>query len=192
MGLSPYPQPSPHHSRKKDAIITALLDTAVTGLSVSFLNPNYDETRSASNGVPRPVRVGVYSSLSCMPERTYGGKTKLEKMRSDKRTLHKRTYLIKKYGGIKRQKNHLDLSPYQYMLDQQNGVCAICGLKDKTGRALAIDHDHKTNLVRGLLCGSCNRGLGLFGDSYERLLEATKYLEKHGSEKNVQSEHRSK
>lgn len=106
--------------------------------------------------------------------------SKLRKMQSDKRTLHKRTFLIKKNGGISYQRNILELSPYQFMLEKQKGVCAICGQKCKSGRALAIDHDHETEEVRGLLCGKCNRGLGLFGDSSKLLLDASNYLKKHG------------
>jgi len=47
---------------------------------------------------------------------------------------------------------------YQSMLDDQGGVCAICGHPPKT-RRLSVDHDHKTGLVRGLLCHRCNRFL---------------------------------
>jgi hypothetical protein len=105
-------------------------------------------------------------------------KTKLEKMQSDKRTLHRRTYLIKKNGGIKKELNVLEFSPYQYMLDKQGGVCAICKKVCSTGKSLAIDHNHKTGEVRGLLCGKCNRGLGLFCDSKDLLLVAYNYLNK--------------
>jgi len=105
-------------------------------------------------------------------------RTPLEQMQSDKRTLHRRTYLIKKNGGISRQLNYLELSPYQYMLGKQDGLCAICRKTCSSGKALAIDHDHKTGVVRGLLCGKCNRGLGLFCDSKELLLNAYTYLNK--------------
>jgi hypothetical protein len=50
--------------------------------------------------------------------------------------------------------------------------CEICGADGK----LFVDHDHKVQFVRGLLCPSCNCGLGHFRDSPELLRKAVKYL----------------
>lgn len=50
--------------------------------------------------------------------------------------------------------------------------CTICG--DET--ALVVDHDHKTNEVRGMICNRCNKGLGLFRDDPELLEFARIYL----------------
>jgi hypothetical protein len=63
------------------------------------------------------------------------------------------------------------------MLQQQNGLCAICK-KTETGKTsnLCVDHCHKTGKVRGLLCNNCNKGLGLFKDNPEVLLNASAYL----------------
>lgn len=66
---------------------------------------------------------------------------------------------------------------YQSRLERQGGVCAICGEKPKNGR-LAIDHIHGTSKVRGLLCSSCNTGLGHFKDDPERLASAIVYLKR--------------
>jgi hypothetical protein len=61
----------------------------------------------------------------------------------------------------------------------QGGRCAICG-KVPRSRRLAVDHDHKTGEVRGLLCASgdfgCNKGLGYFNDDPELLRRAYEYL----------------
>lgn len=74
---------------------------------------------------------------------------------------------------------------YDQMLKKQNGVCAICKKADSGGfsfgKKLAIDHDHDTKYVRGLLCQKCNRGLGLFNDNIQRLQSAIKYLIKSKS-----------
>lgn len=62
------------------------------------------------------------------------------------------------------------------LIEVQGGeLCAICG--DRPGeRSLAVDHDHETRRVRGLLCIPCNRGLGFFEDNPEILSAAIEYL----------------
>lgn len=82
-------------------------------------------------------------------------------------------------------KNTYGISHKQYrgMLDQQGGVCAICGgdgflMREHHKNRLVVDHDHKTGKVRGLLCHNCNRGIGLLQDSQSTLNSAIKYLER--------------
>lgn len=67
----------------------------------------------------------------------------------------------------------ISLGEYLEMLRGQNGVCAVCG---GGGAKLHVDHCHDTGRVRGLLCGSCNRALGLLKDDVERLRKAIDYL----------------
>ena len=62
------------------------------------------------------------------------------------------------------------------MKTNQNNKCLICG-NEQDGKDLAIDHCHTTNKVRGLLCNSCNLGLGCFKDNLDILASAIKYLE---------------
>lgn len=72
---------------------------------------------------------------------------------------------------------------YEEMLTQQNGTCAICGSKLNSSRytKMAVDHDHLTGQVRGLLCTQCNTALGLMKDSPHRLQAAINYLQRFGS-----------
>ena len=60
-------------------------------------------------------------------------------------------------------------------------LCGICGTSAKAGRRHAIDHDHATGLVRGLLCHRCNVALGGLGDSVEGLEAAIAYLQRHAA-----------
>lgn len=74
-----------------------------------------------------------------------------------------------------RRNHRLTPEDYAVMDAAQGGRCAICGEKP-SGLRLHIDHDHATGRRRGLLCGSCNKGLGLFRDDPDRLLRAVWYL----------------
>lgn len=71
---------------------------------------------------------------------------------------------------------------FTYMVMEQGGVCAICGLVPS---ALYVDHDHTTGAVRGLLCQKCNSGIGFLGDSLEGLEKAINYLKKPSSKENM-------
>ncbi|MGH7274447.1 MAG: endonuclease VII domain-containing protein [Nitrospiria bacterium] len=76
----------------------------------------------------------------------------------------------------------IGLKEFEARLRAQDGGCAICGTSSptETGRRfLNVDHDHNTNVVRGLLCGMCNRGLGMFQESEELLFKAWRYLRQH-------------
>lgn len=82
---------------------------------------------------------------------------------------------LRKYG--------LSAEQYDAMLRRQNGVCAICG-KPETSRKtklLSVDHDHRTNRVRGLLCTRCNVAIGLLGHDASRLHSAVDYITTNGT-----------
>jgi len=64
---------------------------------------------------------------------------------------------------------------YEAMLESQGGMCAICGGPPGV-RSLAVDHDHETKRVRGLLCSGCNTGIGGLRENPELLGRAIDYL----------------
>jgi hypothetical protein len=67
---------------------------------------------------------------------------------------------------------------YHSMLAGQRVCCKICQRTPEAGdRALSVDHCHRTGLVRGLLCGHCNTGLGMFKDDPGFLRRAAAYIE---------------
>jgi len=65
------------------------------------------------------------------------------------------------------------LTQYNTLHRSQNGKCAICG---QSGLRLVIDHDHASGKIRGLLCNSCNIGLGQFNDDPTMLRKAADYV----------------
>jgi len=83
-------------------------------------------------------------------------------------------YLQKTYG--------ITSSEFDLLNEQQQGRCAICGIKGEHNRwgVLVVDHCHKTGDVRKLLCNNCNTGLGLFKDNPKLLRTAALYLEENG------------
>lgn len=86
----------------------------------------------------------------------------------------KRNRTLLKYG--------LSEIDYQSMLRLQKGKCKICGTKSPGKRwntSFYVDHCHKTNKVRGLLCLRCNAGLGYFSDSSEFLKMAYHYVNQY-------------
>lgn len=72
----------------------------------------------------------------------------------------------------------ITVEDYEQMLEEQQGVCAICRCAPSGRfRRLSVDHDHKTGKVRGLLCDPCNRILGMVQDRVEHLDSFVAYLE---------------
>ncbi len=86
----------------------------------------------------------------------------------------RKQHLKKKFG--------LTIEEYNKLLKKQNGVCVICGKKEIVKwkgilKSLAVDHNHKTGKVRGLLCYKCNIGIGFFQEDILILKKAIEYLE---------------
>ena len=80
----------------------------------------------------------------------------------------------------------ISLDDYNLMIEAQDGRCAICGnpentIDKRTGntRNLSVDHDHSTGLVRGLICRTCNVGIGFFKDNPSLLRACADYIERH-------------
>ena len=98
----------------------------------------------------------------------------------------------KKYNKSEKGRNYhlqhyysITLEQYTEILLDQKGVCAICGSPETCSdgidgiRPLAVDHDHKTGKIRGLLCNMCNKMLGCARDNTETLIRGAKYLKEH-------------
>lgn len=83
-----------------------------------------------------------------------------------------RYFLMRKYS--------MTPGGYAELLFEQQGLCAICRGAPKANGVLYVDHCHDTGKVRGLLCNTCNAGLGQFRDSQDLLARALEYLSKAG------------
>ncbi len=96
-----------------------------------------------------------------------------------KRMEHKRIYQ-RLYHRHKARIKIRDMTKRDYdkLLIEQKYRCALCRNLPKEGKVLSIDHDHVTNVVRGLLCTSCNLGMS-FVDKINWLDVAITYRRLH-------------
>lgn len=127
--------------------------------------------KCASRTCTRPARQGKTKCEGCaeVASRYY------QKTRKSYPEALRRHYLKKKFG----------LTPEEYnrQFEEQNGLCALCEQAEVVKRRgkvilLAVDHDHATEAKRGLLCGRCNRILGMFNDDIALFYKAIEYLSK--------------
>ena len=80
----------------------------------------------------------------------------------------------KKFSNRLKSRYGITLDDYELLLEEQNNRCAIC----RRDKKLNVDHCHNSLAVRGLLCYSCNSGLGLFADNIVLMKQAIEYLER--------------
>lgn len=93
---------------------------------------------------------------------------------------YQRTWRAKNSESVKRKGRELHLKTkygllqedFDGMLWLQDNKCAICERPDPN----QVDHDHATGKVRGILCGPCNRAIGLLGDNCKTVQSAADYL----------------
>ena len=90
-----------------------------------------------------------------------------------------RKHLLEKSYGM-------TIEQYDALLKAQDGKCAICkkvetyvNYRTRQVKRLAVDHDHKTGRVRGLLCNRCNRALGIVENIQESLPLFVDYLRRN-------------
>lgn len=110
--------------------------------------PHYDAGRTEQ----RATYWAEYYSRPEVRERLRA-KGRERRRRPEVKERRKRVRNARRYG--------LTIDEYDALFEAQGGLCAICGEPDVTGRRVAVDHDHVTGRVRGLLCGRCNMFVGL-------------------------------
>lgn len=92
---------------------------------------------------------------------------------------HKNKHLqkdVRKWAHIQ-SRYGLTRRDYESMWLRQGGKCPVCDQIELNGKSMHIDHDHATGRVRGLLCGPCNRFIGLARENIHTLHGAADYLE---------------
>lgn len=83
-------------------------------------------------------------------------------------------------------RTNYNMTPDEFnaLWQSQNGECAICGVvmspRGRSTTSVAVDHNHETGAVRGLLCRACNAGIGKLKDDPDILMSAAEYLIERG------------
>jgi hypothetical protein len=121
--------------------------------------PDCDTVKPLEEFARTVARDNGYHSY-CKPCHNARGKETRERLYGGSREYH----LRRRYG--------IGQKDFEELLDEQGGVCAICGTPDPEH----VDHDHVTGWIRGILCFNCNGGLGQFRDDVEYLAKAITYL----------------
>lgn len=92
--------------------------------------------------------------------------------RGRRERLRRRAKTLKQYG--------ITSFDYERLLEAQRGVCAICG--DPPNGSFAVDHNHASGVVRGLLCRQCNLVVGNAREAVWILQSAAAYIKHHNTE----------
>ena len=97
------------------------------------------------------------------------------------RREYQRLYMKSRKGHAYLHQYGITEADYRSMLTDQNHRCAVCNKTEQVKqrgvtRRLAVDHCHKTQKVRGLLCMHCNMLLGMVKDRSDTLMSAVMYL----------------
>lgn len=118
-------------------------------------------------------------------KKTYKGKSrciKCDYITRDKLfSLWKKEGVFSKILRTRRLKSRYGLTDRAFMdlFKSQGRKCAICKGKTHKANNWVVDHCHKTGGIRGILCGTCNTGIGHLNDNLETVKEAAIYLEKY-------------
>lgn len=147
---------------------------------LSEVDPEARTAICANCGPVQIVTSGIYKGqrtwrckiIKRQQEKTEGRR---EYMKTYGKEYHERT------GGLPQRKSWLKrygltLEEFERMEAEQGGKCAICRRPCASGQNLSVDHCHDSLKVRGLLCRTCNRSIGLMEDNVEWLANAIEYL----------------
>ena len=100
-----------------------------------------------------------------------------EKYNAEMRAWRKNNPVFHRKQSLKRNFG-LTIEQYDAMSASQDNACAICRGHNKSGKRLAVDHNHATGQIRALLCSLCNTALGGFKDNPGLCRLGAEYLER--------------
>lgn len=161
-------------SKKREVLCEDWLDFRAFTLAVGERPSEFHQLKRLDTSMPYAPQNFEWKSVEFKTAIENGVVVRFPYRSSKDETLRRDRMLKNKYK--------ISLVEYAEMLSRQNNGCAICGdtevmvIKRRTF-SLAVDHDHSTGKIRGILCHGCNRALGLMKDDPSRLRAAADYLE---------------
>lgn len=130
---------------------------------------------SGENIRPSALKKKDYLCKKCRNKRQrkkYASNIEEYRSKDRKRMLKWRKNNPEKALALDIRKFGLSLQDYYSILRYQSHVCALCKRPPKKWSRLCVDHCHITNKIRGLLCDTCNRAIGILGeDRFREILK---------------------
>lgn len=129
-----------------------------------------------------------YKNKKYISDKRYREKIKLDPIKNAESNKYKKDWAISNPDKVKLairkrdlwRKFKITIEEYVSLYEKQKGLCAICEEPEKeNNKRLAVDHNHDTGKVRGLLCRACNTGIGLLKEKQELFEKAIKYLKQN-------------
>jgi len=132
-------------------------------------NPEYKNKKSATNKKYREkIKQDPIKNIEINKSKKDWANKNVEKIRLNTRKSH----LWRRFN--------ITIEEYDILYEKQKGLCAICEEPEKeNNKRLAVDHNHDTGKVRGLLCRACNTSIGLLKEKQELFEKAIKYLKQN-------------
>lgn len=88
---------------------------------------------------------------------------------------------IKRKNEYLKSRRNMTIEDFNAILKKQNHKCGVCETLTPGKRGWCVDHSHRTNQIRGILCGHCNSLIGFARESTQTLIFAAEYLKHHHS-----------
>ena len=128
------------------------------------------------------IKEGKNKCYSCEDIKPLNSFHKSNHVKTGYRNTCKKCFKIQDKNNKLKVNYNINLDIYNQLLKKQNNSCNICKTKFNKDKDACVDHNHDTKKVRGLLCNTCNRALGLLKDDEIVLYAAIRYLKRHSSE----------
>lgn len=154
------------------SVYSVITETSKRCFTCKGVFPNQDFTKDSS----KSDGLSIYCKYCKRKGDKAYKKSRPEKQKEYKKRYKPTSYLTDRAYMLKLRYG-MTLKDFDDLFESQGRKCALCRSEKSDAKNFVVDHDHKTGVVRGILCSYCNRALGMFKDDIEVLNKAIRYLE---------------